>query len=453
MARIRAASTTAYAVALVIFVVLFVFSLIAAILFYTKIAQANLAAETATASLKAVANDQQIDALKKNQAAKASGGTLVQRLQEELAAMQQIAAGTTSTSAASLKKDMATLGLSDQSSLLGELRRLQAEVASDVRRVSEAEGVAKTAQEEVLKAQKEKLDAATAFNTTITELKAKVDAMAAQDSRYETSIQDQGKTLTAQLNSVRDETKAAMTALRTTLDQKDKEIDALNKRIRDLQQRTTAKAAIDPSLEPKGRIVSIISERGLVYLDRGRTHHVQPGMTFLVGDRITGLTRDTKNELQGKAVVEVINVLDDSSVARIVQSTRGNTVVEGDLIYNAAYDANMHYKFVVYGEFDIDNTGSPSVGDRRRIETLISQAGGSVSPEMTYDTDFLVLAPEPKAPDPLRADEIDQTRITEHAEQTRRYKTWQGLLNQAKALSIPVLNQNRFLTLVGYYQR
>jgi len=43
--------------------------------------------------------------------------------------------------------------------------------------------------------------------------------------------------------------------------------------------------------------------------------------------------------------------------------------------------------------------------------------------------------------------------VREHAEATRNYETYNRLANQARELSVPVLNQNRFLALVGYYRR
>lgn len=452
MARIRAASTTAYAVALVIFVILFVFSLVAAILFYTKISQSEVRAQEANDKLMAVATPAQLTSLRTEVGAKTEGGTLLMGLQNELRKLRRMAAGSDSESADTLEKSMAVAGLKD-TNLIAEVRRLQAELKSAETRISNAEASAKSAQDAQQKAIEEKAGAEARFNESVTELKSRLDEVIAKNAGFGETVKGQTTVLEDQLKAVRTASQGEIGVLGSQIDQKNKEIESLNKRIRDLQQRTQTRSAIDSSLEPKGRIVSILSDRGLVYINRGRAHRIQPGMTFLVGDRITGLSKDEEGELQGKAVVEVINVLESSSVARIVKSTRGNSVIEGDAIFNTAYDPNVNFKFVVFGEFDIDNTGTASVSDRRRIETLITQAGGSVVPELSYDTDFLVLSSEPKTPDALRADEIDQTRITEHAEQTRRYKQWQDLLSQAKALSIPVLNQNRFLTLVGYYQR
>lgn len=453
MAKIRGASTTAYAVALVLFVILFVFSLVSAILFYTKISQADQRVADADKKLREVATDAQLASLRTTLGDRSgSSGTLLVGLQQELAALRGLVAGSETATVDSIRKEMATAEVTAPS-LMGEIRRLNAEWKASKDAASEAEAGKKSAEDQLAVVQNQKAAAQQEFDAALADLKSRLDQVDSRNTAFQATVSDQGKTLADEMARVRSQTQGTINSLRSQIDQKDKEIESLNKRIRELQQRSKAQAAIDPSVEPKGIVAAILSERGLVYINRGRSHRIQLGMTFLVGDRITGLSKDENNELQGKAVVEVINVMDESSVARIVKATRGNSVIEGDPVFNAAYDPNVHYKFVVFGEFDIDNTGSPSVSDRQRIETLITQSGGSVVQAMTYDTDFLVLAPEPKIPEPLPADVIDQTRLIEHAEQTRRYNQWQELLAQAKALSIPVLNQNRFLSLVGYYQR
>ena len=73
---------------------------------------------------------------------------------------------------------------------------------------------------------------------------------------------------------------------------------------------------------------------------------------------------------------------------------------------------------------------------------------GRLSPE----TDFLVLGQEPPLPEEPR-DKTDPVTIENYNKAKSKYETYQNLMVQAKKLSIPVLNQNRFLTMVGYYQR
>ena len=79
-------------------------------------------------------------------------------------------------------------------------------------------------------------------------------------------------------------------------------------------------------------------------------------------------------------------------------------MLEGDLIANAVYDPNMHFRFMVSGDFDIDGTGQTSTTDRKRIEGMVTQWGGELETpvegkavSLNYDVDFLVLGQEPGA--------------------------------------------------------
>src|SRR5690606_23185485 len=111
-------------------------------------------------------------------------------------------------------------------------------------------------------------------------------------------------------------------------------------------------------------------------------------------------------------------------------------------------------------DFDVDNTGRTSMSDRRRIETMILQWGGKLSQaseednrELSYDVDYLVLGEEPELPTPLPPGTFDPEIIEAHRAKQRRWERYNQLVKEARELQIPVLNQNRFLLLVGYYQR
>jgi hypothetical protein len=193
-------------------------------------------------------------------------------------------------------------------------------------------------------------------------------------------------------------------------------------------------------------------EENVVFINRGRNDHVLLGLTFEVYSRKTGVVSDDTGELRGKGTVEVISVSENSSVCRVVRVTRGQAIVEGDLIANVVYDPNITFKFHVHGDFDIDNVGQVSEVDRRRIETMIEEWGGKLTRQLTYDVDFLVLGRDPALPE-RPEDQLDPVAMQRYAADQKRFETYQELIGEAKALKIPVLNQNRFLVLIGYYQR
>jgi hypothetical protein len=74
--------------------------------------------------------------------------------------------------------------------------------------------------------------------------------------------------------------------------------------------------------------------------------------------------------------------------------------------------------------------------------------------KLSYETDFLVLGVEPQLPKERKGDEkLDFEKIQKDKEKLAKYNEYRKLLSTAKEMGIPVLDQNRFLTLVGYYQR
>jgi len=89
--------------------------------------------------------------------------------------------------------------------------------------------------------------------------------------------------------------------------------------------------------------------------------------------------------------------------------------------------------------------------EARQIEALGEEAAGqSVLP---YDTDFVVIGAEPNAPSPISDTLRDPIAIQRNAEANRLYTRYNRLTQEARALGIPILNQNRFLALVGQRSR
>ena len=170
-------------------------------------------------------------------------------------------------------------------------------------------------------------------------------------------------------------------------------------------------------------------------------------------DRKGKVEVDPKNNKRGKATIEVMSVGENSATCRIVRQERGRPILEGDLIANIVYDPNVTYRFFVFGDFDLNNTGQSTKTDKQVVERMITEWGGKLGDSLSYDTDFLVLGPEPKKPEELPADVVDFVKRSAYAEAKKEYDRYQDLLKDARSLSIPVLNQNRFLSLVGYYRR
>jgi hypothetical protein len=116
------------------------------------------------------------------------------------------------------------------------------------------------------------------------------------------------------------------------------------------------------------------------------------------------------------------------------------------------YSPYSTFNFHVHGRFDVDKTGQATEDDRQRIERMITRWGGRLMEELTYEVDFLVLGQSPPPPMVL-PDTIDPVEITRQIRLRAEYERHEQLLERAREMSIPVLNQNRFLTLVGFFER
>jgi hypothetical protein len=126
----------------------------------------------------------------------------------------------------------------------------------------------------------------------------------------------------------------------------------------------------------------------------------------------------------------------------------------GDLIANLVYEPNVKFRFKVFGDFDIDQDGKATPQEADVVKRLIAQWGGIVTDDLNIDTDFLIMGKEPVVPaipaeqlkdDPIR--EFEQKK----AEEAR--KAYDDVKNKALELHTPVLNQNRFLYFIGFFDQ
>ncbi|HCD30914.1 MAG TPA: hypothetical protein DER01_00800, partial [Phycisphaerales bacterium] len=300
----------------------------------------------------------------------------------------------------------------------------------------------------------------------VDKLKAQLTKLENDYDNFQKKADREQKSIASQLSKVRDQFKDQNAKYASTENQLKSEIDVYKQRIARLESqhsgRVSQEANIDPSTLVDGKIASVLTEQNAVYIDLGQQSHVIPGMTFEIYDPKVGVVKDSEGNYSGKATIEIINVFETTSVARVVRIPRNAEIFPGDLIANLIYDPELKFKFFVYGEFDLDKIGQLSVTDRRRVENMIIKWGGLLvsdasqqgdNPKLNYDVDFLVLGQEPEFPTPPSEDEVDPTAIERHAKAMKRYEAYFGLVKQGKELSIPILNQNRFLSMVGYYKR
>jgi hypothetical protein len=251
----------------------------------------------------------------------------------------------------------------------------------------------------------------------------------------------------------------------TELKNKDNQLEAGKKEIATLNRQIDTYKHKLTSLRPHpeenivrqadGTIMSVASD-DIVYINLGRQDHIVPGMTFEVYAKQDGIPRlgdgMTSDSLPvGLGSIEVQLVFSGSSQCRVTKAEVGQHIASGDLIANLIYDRNTKNNFFVYGRFDLGQVGSPSDLDRDKVTGLVLRFGGKMIKQIDIDTDFVVMGAEPKV-DAYTPDQLnDPFYVRQKGDQETAVKAYNDIVDQAIKLSIPIMNQNRFLYYCGYY--
>jgi predicted nucleic acid-binding Zn-ribbon protein len=197
------------------------------------------------------------------------------------------------------------------------------------------------------------------------------------------------------------------------------------------------------------QVIGVDGAEHKAFISIGEQQRVRLGMTFTVyADASSIRPDDAGNYPRGKATMEVINVGPSSATCRITSEVRGNPVVSGDVVANAVYDPKKVYKFVIYGNFDINRDGFPSPGERNDLKALVEAWGGRSSDELAGDADFLILGERPILP-PQPASDAPFEVFQEFVRQQQAATKYDDLYRKASETSVPILNENRLYTLIG----
>ena len=203
--------------------------------------------------------------------------------------------------------------------------------------------------------------------------------------------------------------------------------------------------------EPDGVITRTSTDTGEVYINLGKGDRLQPGQTFAVYDQKTGVRFSTDAEAQGKGSIEVLEVGPNESLCRVTFAVKGQAMEVGDLIANPVYhqDKTRQFHFVVIGDFDLDGDGVATAAEHDRLVRMIQAWGGVVDDNVSTQTDFLVAGLRPASPSAVVTGAEAPNGVVDA--RTKRQQSYDDILEEAKRSSVPILNQNRFLAMVGYY--
>ena len=227
------------------------------------------------------------------------------------------------------------------------------------------------------------------------------------------------------------------------------ELQLENGRLKDenerLKRRPSEAGPGETAIRPDGKIMKILDESGLCYVNIGLKDRVRPQISF----RVHSPTAELR-EGAGKGGIVVTKVMDNISVCRIVQQEAGNPIAVGDVISNVAFDKVRTYRFLVEGRFDLYGDGKPTEDGAKTVKHLIKRFGGTLTEQLApAETDFVVLGAAPSKPgEPDEGAPASDWEI--YREQKKVYDHYNNVDQAAQKLSIPVLNTNRFLDLTGY---
>jgi len=191
-----------------------------------------------------------------------------------------------------------------------------------------------------------------------------------------------------------------------------------------------------------GQVLTALPGDPIVYISIGS--QVANPMTLGLTFEVYSADKPIPEGGQGKATLEVVNIHSDTSSCKIVHSTPGDPVVEGDYVVNPIYDRNQKYRFVVLGDFDLNEDGLDERDGGEKIRSLIVQWGGQVVEALDARTDFVVLGGRPGALGPL-SEAATAQEVEQYRQKQARAQRYDRVLTEAKALRVTILTQHQFL--------
>jgi hypothetical protein len=232
---------------------------------------------------------------------------------------------------------------------------------------------------------------------------------------------------------------------------KDIEIGQLNTVVNDLQRKIQAlkPGTFNPNAiltKADGRILRAIPGSDVVYINLGAVDRIKPGMGF----EVYSPTQEVPSDLRGKASIEVVTVMEDTSECRVTRRTSLQPILEGDIVANIAYERNRKPKFVVRGDFDLNYDGVIDYNGVEEVTALIQQWGGQVVDELDESVDYVVVGLPPTVPTAAAEEHASEVTRAQAQQRELERSRFRALVERAQKMFIPVITQNQFLYLIGY---
>jgi hypothetical protein len=255
---------------------------------------------------------------------------------------------------------------------------------------------------------------------------------AAKLSESEKSLEEVSKTLTiSDQNHKKEKNKYIADA-----NAKDAEMNKMRQNMAQLREELDQFRG-DDFQSAQGQVTS--SNNNAVWINLGKQDGLQKGTRFSVIDPDQSRITD---DVKPKAHIEVVQVEGKLARARILESSNGNPIVKGDLVYSVAWQPGSKVEFALVGKMDTNGDG---VDDRSVLKQLIQESGGEVVEEllpdgkqvgkMSHNTRWLVIG---EAYDPA-----NKTGLTNTNDYGTKYV---DVVRRAKDLSVTTINLDKLMS-------
>ena len=468
MAAGKSSQSNAMLYTVITFVGLFLAAAVCAVVFYVKYEDQRTLTDKAVTKAESLANEAEYRNISKTVGKVERGTSYLTAMQDYLDMMVSAVTGEVVDGNASVKVKAAVdainetmVALGEEASptygvdgidLLGTLLSFRDKVVAAQQSVMAMQQTLKNAQDEF----DVKMDAA---NETQAQLNAEKENFQAEAERIQASYNElktgMEESAAGQVQIWQDKFAAEEKKRREKEIELATALDNLAETTTQLQEAIATLEEIKPRPDievaaflPDAKVISVDLDTGVIYLNLGTKDHVYRGLTFSIFDDNAPIPEDGK----GKAEVEVFQIEENVTAARIVTSNKKNPIVADNIAVNLVWDKKTSNSFVVAGDFDFDGDGRVDRDGRDKIVQLIEQWGGRIVEDLTIDTDFVVLGVEPVSPpEPSSEDFAIDPRVEEKYQEAQdRIDRYYMISDKAEVLSVPKFSAKRFLMLIGY---
>jgi hypothetical protein len=354
-------------------------------------------------------------------------------------------------------------------SLSDEIDQLKKDLATATKNWEAAKDAQKKADTAAAASQKELENARKDFQDSLDKQKKKADEDLA---KYVAEIADREKQkldLSKQIETLRTEMAQREGEAGKLKSAMEKESKQLKMRVEKAEAKNATVNILDYD-HPKGTIYQVDQTGRMPYINLGSADNLKPGITFSVyapgpgGRPITydvygpdgkpAVGADGKPEKEGKATLEVTNILGDHLAQARVTSLRDegkDPIMRGDLLFNPGWDPNTRQHVAITGLVDLTGEGRDDMNEFVRnlqrqgviVDAYLDLKDLTIKGKgIDRQTDYLILGPIPvTGSDPTREDKRRDTIVKEMADMQQK----------ATDNGVTLISLRKFLALSGYH--